>query len=80
MAVCLYVQVPRCTMQEYMSICDCLYMCTSGLHRCAGEQCVHVFCMCAGVVLCSCVQWSQVRAHGWFSRASFPVSGNTQRK
>lgn len=55
MAVCLYVQVPMCAMQEYMSICACLYMCTSGLHRCVGEQCVHVFCMCAGMVLCSCV-------------------------
>lgn len=78
--LCLYVQVYMYAMQEYMSICACLYMCTFGLHRCVGEQHVHVFCMCAGAVLCSCVRWSQVHAHGWCSHASFPVSGNTHRK
>lgn len=40
---------------------------------CTCFVCVRVWCY----VL---VWWSQVRAHGWFNHASFPVSGNTQRK
>ena len=56
-AVCLSVQVPMCAMQEYMSICACLYMCTFG---CAGVLvssvctcfvCVQVWCyvlVCGG--------------------------------